>query len=130
MSKYWIEYTEEFEESPLTCWVHKPIDSEVWSSATKFEPDLPQKILGKGYPVYKIEYKSHEFIFSSKQEIDYCISIFSKKVLPTTNILSQSSWMKGYQHLHWSTKWPGNSKGYKDRVAIIKLLEKVRELNT
>ena len=120
MAKYWVGYTEKFKQSPVTCWVHKPIDSDGWISATKFEPSLPQKISGKGYPVYKIEYKGYELVFSTKWEIEHCISVLNKRVLPTTYKLAKESWMKGYQHIHWLTKWPSGISKYKDRLAIVK----------
>lgn len=130
MTKYWVEYSDTFTPSPLSSWVHRPTDSEVWDQASKFDPPLPKKSIDKGYPNYKIEYRGSVFSFSSLEEIDHCISIFKRKALPTTHELASNSWMKGYQHLHWLSKWPGNLKSFKDREAIIKLLEKVKEINT
>jgi len=130
MAKYRVEYTEEYKPSPLSVWVHRPIDSKIWCDATHYEPELPNKIVNKGYPVCVIEHKRQELTFSSKEEIDHCISVFENKVLPTTHELANNSWMKGYQHLHWLSKWPGNIKSFKDRKAIIKLLNNVKNVNT
>jgi len=129
MAKYWLEYTEKYEESPLSFWVHKPIDADIWKDANKFDPPLPNKIIGKGYKIYKIEYKGCEFCYSSLEEIEHCISVLGNKVLKTTRELANNSWVKGYQHLHWLTKWPGNHKSYKDRQEMIKLLNKVKKLS-
>ena len=49
----------------------------------------------------------------------------TRKLLPTTHELASKSWMEGWQHLHWLSKWPGNIKSFKDRAAIIKLLNNV-----
>ena len=125
MTKYWVEYSEKYIASPLSCWVHQPVDSEVWNDASKYEPTLPKKLANKGFPIYKIEYKGCVLSFSSPEEIEHCISIFKRKVLPTTYELASKSWMKGFQHLHWLSKWPGNIKSFKDREAIIKLLKKL-----
>ena len=130
MAKYRIEYSETFEPSPLSRWVHQPLDSDIWSNATEYQPKFPSKVIGKGYLSYIIEHKGIEFIFRSKAEIDHCISIFEKKVLPTTHELAKKSWMNGYQHIHWLSKWPGAFKSFKDREAIIRLLKKVKNENT
>jgi hypothetical protein len=130
MAKYWIDYSESFSSSPLSFWVHKPVDSEIWNDATKFEPSMPSKVMGKGFPEFKIEHKGHILEFSSIDEIEHCIDVLSNKVLPTTNELAHGSWVEGYQHLHWLTKWPGDIKSYEDRMAIVKLLGKLKGLNT
>ncbi len=130
MAKYWIEYSDTYTASPLSSWVHRPIDNKVWDQASQFVPELPKKILDKGYPIYKIVHKGYELHFSSKEEIDHCISILSKKILPTTQELASKSWMKGYQHLHWLSKWPGKIKSFKDRETIVKLLKKVKQTYT
>jgi len=130
MAKYWIDYSDSFSPSPLSFWVHKPLDAEVWSDAVEFEPPMSSKVIDKGFPEFKIEHKRHILVFSSLDEIEHCINVLSKKVLPTTNELANSSWMEGYQHLHWLTKWPGDIKSYKDRIAIVKLLEKLKCLKT
>lgn len=129
MTKYWIEYTEDYTPGPLSCLAHRPVDSEVWGQACIFNPPPPEKITNKGFPIYKIEYKGSVFSFSSVEEIDHCISVFRRKVLPATHELASNSIMKGYQHLHWLSKWPSNFKSFKDRQAIIKLLEKVKEIS-
>jgi hypothetical protein len=128
MTKYWLEYSETYKESPLSFWVHRPLGSEVWQDANNYEPPLPQKDVDKGYKIYKIEYKGCEFFYSSLQEIEHCISVLDNKALKTTRELAGNSWVKGYQHMHWLTKWPGNLKSYKDRQEIIKLLNKVKKL--
>ena len=79
---------------------------------------------------YSESFSSSPLEFSSMDEIEHCIDVLSKKVLPTTNELAHGSWVEGYQHLHWLTKWPGDIKSYKDRMAIAKLLGKLKSLNT
>jgi hypothetical protein len=131
MAKYWIDYSASFNPSPLSFWVHRPKDAEIWSQADEYEPAFPSKVFGNGFPEFKIEHKGYILVFSSLYEIEHCISVLSHKVLPTTNELSKKSWMnEGYQHLHWLSKWPSKIKNYKDRIAIIKLLEKLKCLNS
>lgn len=130
MAKYSIVFTEEYKKSSLSFWVHEPLDAEVWNDATQYKPPLPKKVIGSGYKVYKIEHKGCEFIFSSIEEVEHCITLLSPKVLKTTRDLADNSWVKGYQHMHWLSKWPGKLKSHKDRQAIVKLLNKLKELDT
>ncbi|MBL4868367.1 MAG: hypothetical protein JKY67_18530, partial [Pseudomonadales bacterium] len=110
--------------------VHRPLDSDVWEEATRYEPNLPKKIVNKGYAVYKIEYKGYEFTFSSIAEINHCVSVFENKILPTTYELASNSWMKNFQHVHWLSTWLGKLKSFNHRQAIIKLLNKVKNETT
>jgi hypothetical protein len=129
MSKFWIEYEDEYYQSPLSSDVHRPLDCDHWSGATKFDPPLPSAIVGVGFKVYKIEVKGFILSFSSIEEIDHCVETFSKRILPTTYQMSQKSWAKGWQHTHWLTKFPGALKSYKNRTVIIKLLNKLKAHN-
>jgi len=126
MSKHWIEYTKEYCPSPLSSEVHIPLDCEYWNGATKYDPPLPASVVGEGFKNYRIEVKGFVLAFSSMEEIDHCIEIFSQRNLPTTTQMSQRSWAKGYQHTHWLTKFPGALKPFKQRSVIIKLLNKFK----
>ena len=128
MAKYWIELSEKYIASPLSFWVHAPVDSDIWREATKFDPPLPEQDSERGYKIFKIEYKGCIFSFSSLDEIEHCIDVLSPKAMKTIRELSLNSWVNGYQHMHWLTKWPGNAKSYKDRQEIIRLLNKVKLL--
>ena len=50
MKKWRIEFTEEYKPSPLSFWVHKHLDNEVWPHAKQYEPALPTGIPTKGFP--------------------------------------------------------------------------------
>ncbi len=126
MSKFWIEYSDQYKPSPLSSWVHAPVDHEQWLYATEYDPPLPKQVSGKGYAIYKIEVRGWVLEFSSKEEIEHCIDILSNRNLPTTNQLANKSWCKGYQHKHWLTKLPGALKTVKNRMQIVKLLGKVK----
>ena len=71
MAKYWLEFTEEYQSSPLSSWAHEPVDAETWLSASEYSPPLPKKHIDKGYVIYIIEYKGCVFSYSSLEEIDY-----------------------------------------------------------
>lgn len=128
MAKYRVVYSEDFVRSPISPWIHKPLDSDVWGNATRYEPPLPREIPGKGYPHYVLAYKGVELTFSSLQEIDHVIEVFSKPNMPTTTALSRRSpWMRGYKHLHWLTRLPAKLKNQKDRAEIVRLLELLKK---
>lgn len=128
--KYWIEQTKRYKKSPLSIWVHRPVGSNIWLEANEYNPPLPIKGINNLFSIFKIEHKGVEFSFSSLEEIEHCIEVLAKKILPTTNELANNSWLKGYQHLHWLTKWPSDLKSFKDRQKIVNLLVKVKKINT
>jgi hypothetical protein len=108
--------------------VHRPLDCEHWAGATRYDPPLPKSVVGEGFKNFKIEVKGYVLNFSSIEEIDHCIELFSNKVLPTTYQMSQNSWTKGFQHTHWLSKFPGDLKSFKNREIIIKLLGKLKHI--
>ncbi|MGH1429007.1 MAG: hypothetical protein ACRBEE_13790 [Arenicella sp.] len=128
MTKYWKEYSKEYVISPVSTEVHRPIDSDVWLTATEYDPPLPKAEVGKGFTLYFVEIKGWVLQFSSLNEIEHCITVLSNRNLPTTYELSQKSWCKGYQHSHWLTKFPGALKSVRNRMQIVKLLNKVKML--
>ncbi len=125
MPKVNIRYCQDRVKSPLSFWVHKPLDADVWENAILHEPAMPAAIIGKGFPLYEIVYRRHTLIFASIDEIKHCIEILSNKILPTTYSLASQAGYPAYQHLHWLSQWPGEIKSWKDRQAIIKLLEQL-----
>jgi len=127
VSKLKIEYKKHRVTTPMSFWVHKPVDSEIWSEAAVFESPMPGPVIGKGFPVYELQYRDNTLVFGSKTEIDHCISVLSKKVLPTTRELAEEGGYAQYQHLHWLSKWPGDVKSWKDRQKIVKLLRALRD---
>ncbi len=127
MPKIKVGYSKERVKSPLSFWVHRAVDSKGWDSAKEYDPPMPTPIIGKGYPKYQIEYRGHNLLFSSKEEISHCIAILSEKVLPTTHALAQKAGYPDYQHLHWLSKWPGDIKSWKHRQSIVKLLNQLVE---
>ena len=129
MSKTTVSYAKEKKASPLSFWVHKPVENGIpWLQASKYDPPLPAAIVGRGYPVYKIEYRGHELIFISAAEIMHCMEVLSHKVLPSTFELANASGYADYQHTHWLATWPGEIKSWKDRQEIIRHLEALLEL--
>ena len=128
MTRYRIIYADEYVSSPVSPWVHSPVDSPVWREATRYEPPMPENVPGRGFTRYLLEYRGEEFVFSSVPEIDHVIEVLSLRNLPTTTALSRKSpWMRGYKHLHWLTRWPARLKNRKDRAEIVRLLKLLRE---
>lgn len=130
MAKLSITYSDKRVSGPLSFWVHKAIDSDIWDKATRYDPPMPAPVPGMGYPKYQIEYRGHALDFFSKEEINHCIEVLSKKVLPTTQALARKSGYPDYQHLHWLTRWPGDIKSWKSRQEIIGLLAQLVEKAT
>jgi hypothetical protein len=120
-----LDFSAEPVVSPLTFWVHKGVDAEVWSQATVFEPPLPGPLSGKGYARYTIQYRDQEFYFASLDELEHCMAVLSQKVLPTTRRLADKAGFPSHQHLHWLSKWPAGLKSWKERQVIVRLLDEL-----
>ncbi len=87
--------------SPLTRWVHTPVDGKPYWSALQFDPPMPRKILGKGWPVWILHHRGREMIFASPEEIQHAISILSQKILPRARDLGR---LHGAVNAHWLSR--------------------------
>lgn len=88
MKKHWIEYRESWAREPMTFWVHVESDGRPWYNAGKFDSPAPKPVLGRGWPVYFVEFDGSTSRFASLAELDVCVATLSRKVLPTTRRLA------------------------------------------
>ena len=123
MKKWRIEYRSKFTETPLSFWVHKHIDHEVWCHATKFEPDLPKAIPGKGYPVLIVNALGIELEFASVAEVEHFLSVIGQKNMPTTQQLSLQRTKSYGPNSHWLSRLPSCIKPWTKRARIIPIVE-------
>ena len=126
MKKHWIEYRKKRMASPMSYWVHRAKDSQYWRKATQFDPPLARPIPGEGYPYYYVEIDGFIFEFASFAEIDHCIAILSRKLLPTTLSLREA---RGTTLLnrHWLSRLPGRVKSWKYRQKAVKYLSRAKQ---
>ena len=75
MKKWRIIYQSEYTPTPLSFWVHKHLDHEVWRQATQFEPELPKAIPCKGFPILIVEAHGFELEFASLPEVEHFLSV-------------------------------------------------------
>ncbi len=108
--------------SPVTPWVHKGVDAQFWK-ATVFDPPMPLRTPGKGWPTWIVEHRGRELVFASPQEIDHAIDILSRKILPTTRELGQP-----YRAVnsHWLSRLHSSFKPWKVRQELVKRLKQAR----
>lgn len=123
MKKWRIEYSPEYEPSPLSFWVHKHLDSEVWSYAKKFEPELPSSIPGKGYPRLVVDALGIELRFSSVEEVKHFLEVVRQKNMPTSAQLSQKREASYGPNGHWLSRLPAKLKPWSKREKYIKAVE-------
>ncbi|WP_432459287.1 hypothetical protein [Agarivorans sp. QJM3NY_25] len=123
MKKWRIEYRVEYTPSPLSFWVHKHLDSEVWSNATKFDPPLPRSIPCKGFPVLVINALGVELEFSSIEEAEHFLDIISKKNMPTSLQLSNLRGGSYGPNGHWLSRLPARLKPWVKREKIIPIIK-------
>ena len=118
MKRHWIEYTEDFTPGPLTYWVHIPSKSD----PSQLIPPTPAWVPGKGYPTYYVEIDGFTFRFASRDELQVCIDVLERKLLPNTQRLAQER--GGDPNEHWLRKMPDETKPWRYRAKAVKYLEK------
>ena len=124
MSAWQIEYSTEYQPSPLSYWVHRHIDNEIWSDASLFEPPLPKPIIGKGYPRLRLTFANSDLWFSSPEEVSHFIAVLGQKNMPTSLQLSAKRDTKHGPNSHWLSRLPSKLKPWSKREKITKIAVK------
>lgn len=123
MKKWRIEYRPTYSETPLSFWVHRNVDHEVWRYAKKFEPELPKAIPGKGYPLLIVNALGIELEFASVAEVGHFLDVFGQKNLPTTKQLSKQRINNYGPNSHWLSRLPAGIKSWSKRERMIPIVE-------
>ncbi len=124
MKKWRIEYNPEYTETPLSFWVHKHLDHEVWIYANEFEPALPKAIACKGYPMLIVSMLGVELKFASVAEVEHFLTVISQKNMPTTQHLTRKRSSHFGPNRHWLSRLPSAIKPWTKRGRIIPVVEK------
>lgn len=118
MKRHWIEYTETWTRGPMTPWVH--VESP--SDPMQMTPPAPTPISGKGYPVYYVEVDGFTFQFASLDEVQVCIDVLGRKLLPNTLRLARDRGLD--PDGHWLRKMPEHTRPWRYREKAVKYLQK------
>ena len=122
MKKWRIEYEPEYTPGPMSFWVHKHLDSEIWSDATEFEPSLPKGIPCKGFPVLLVNALGVQLRFSSVEEAEHFLEIISMKNMPNSLQLTARRNAKYGPNNHWLSRLPASLKPWRKREKIIPII--------
>ncbi len=123
MKNWHIEYTETYTATPMSFWVHKHLDHEIWSYAKEFDPSLPNAIPCKGYPVLVVNALGVELKFASIVEAEHFLDVISQKNMPSTQQLSHERNEKFGPNRHWLSRLPSRIKPWSKREKIIPLIK-------
>lgn len=123
MNKWRIEYRPKYTETPLSFWVHKHVDHEIWSCAKEFEPPLTKAIPCKGYPLLIVSALGIELEFASVAEVEHFLAVISEKNMPTTQQLSRQRADNYGPNRHWLSRLPSRLKPWSKREQIIPIVE-------
>ena len=123
MNKWRIEFTEKYKSSPLSFWVHKHLDCDVWSQATQYDPVLPKVIPAKGFPTLVVDALGFELEFSSIEEVYHFLDIVRQKNMPTSTQLSNKRGVTYGPNGHWLSRLPAKLKPWSKRENYIKTVE-------
>ena len=123
MRKWRIEYRPKYQRTPISFWVHRHLDGDVWSRCEKFDPPLPEAIPCKGYPCLVVNALGTELEFASIQEAEHFLEVISRKNLPTTLQLSRQRTETLGPNRHWLSRLPAGLKPWSKRQKIIPIME-------
>lgn len=122
MKKWRIEYRSAFLPSPLSFWVHRHLDHEIWRQATQYEPSLPVAVPSKGYPVLYVDALGIELQFSSIPEVEHFLVVVSQKNMPTPLQLTNKRGADYGPNAHWLSRLPAELKPWRKREKIIPIV--------
>lgn len=124
MKKWHIEFTEQYQPSPMSFWVHMQVNYSGWYGAKQYEPALPKAIPGKGFPVLYVDVFGVELRFSSSEEVEHFLSIIGLKNMPTSLQLSRLRGPNYGPNSHWLSRLPAKLKPWRRRQRIIPMVER------
>lgn len=125
MKRWWIEYRERWTRSPMTPWIHRAAHGTPWYEARAYDPPSPGPVGGKGYPLYFVEVDGFTFEFASLYELDACIEVLARKVLPATYIFEYKG-QPFYSNQHWLSRLPAKTKSWRYRERAVRTLTLAR----
>ncbi|MEM7309291.1 MAG: hypothetical protein AAF682_21585 [Planctomycetota bacterium] len=125
MARFRIKMVPARKTGPLTFWVHRPLDHEVWAKATTFDPELPPKA-EDGWPLYIAEHLGHEVWFASPEELEHAIEVLQREVLPSPEQLAAEAGHADRAYMHWIATFPARLKAGDERRRFVGLLEDLR----
>lgn len=123
MKKWKIVYTEEYRPSPLSFWVHRHLDNDLWSLASEFDPGLPKAIPLKGFPVLLVDALGIELRFSSIAEVEHFLEVISMKNMPTPLQLTKLRNASYGPNGHWLSRLPAKLKPWSKREKVIPIIK-------
>ncbi len=123
MSRWRIEFLSEYRETPVSFWVHRHSDHDVWAEATEYDPPLPKPIPAQGYPRLIVDAFGTELHFASIEEARHVREVLAQKHLPTTIRLSSLRQSGRGPNSHWLSRLPGHLKPWRKREKLVSLLD-------
>jgi hypothetical protein len=123
MSQWRIEFEPAYRSTPISYWVHRNQDHDIWLQASLYDPPLPRAIPGKGFPRLIIEAAGVELEFASVEEIRHFRQILAQKNLPTTRQLSARRNSAMGPNRHWLSRLPANLKAWRKRERLLPTLD-------
>lgn len=115
-------YEPHWHHAPLAFWVHVPVPG----AAGAWEPPAPRAVAHRGYALLRIEYGSHELLFSALAQLDHFIEVLAAKPLPTSRRLSARRGTSAGPNGHWLSRLPAELKSPRTRERLIRELRVIR----
>ena len=123
MSRWRLEFEPAYRATPVSFWVHRQRDQEVWADAVQFEPPLPSPIAGKGFPRLIIDAFGVELEFASLQEAVHVRQVLAQKNMPTSAQLAAKRQSSLGPNSHWLSRLPAQLKAWRKREKLLPILD-------
>jgi len=123
MKKRHIVYSPNWQEGPMTYWVHVPADGRAWGKAQVFDPPAPSPVPGRGFPIFVIEFDRAVLQFSSPAELRVCIHTLSQRVLPSNLLLTRKRGSGYGPSNHGLNRLPLRAMTWPYRQKVVKYLK-------
>jgi hypothetical protein len=109
MKRHSVTYEPDPPTGPMSPWIKDRV--------------LPVLVPGRGYPLFHVEIDGMDFVFATLQELDECIDVLGRKLLPASDQLRQGS---SGPNRHWLARLPAFVKPWKFREKAVAYLRAAR----
>jgi len=129
MGRWNMTYHINQKKSPVSYWVHKEVREKQipYDLCREYRPPFPLKDPLRGWPYLRVSASGFDFEFASLHELNHCINILGKKLLPTTQSLSHERGSGKGPNSHWLSRLPAKLKSWKKREKIVSVLRQVKQ---
>lgn len=119
-----LSYRRDPPTSPLSRWVHRRPEGQTWLGTRRRDmiPPMPEKVPGKGYPLWEVSHRGRTLVFASPHEIAHAVDVLGRRVLPRPYQLTAHY---GRANSHWLSRLHASWTPWKVRQQLVAALSAI-----